>query len=370
MKTGKRFIFTLLITVLVVAALAAFYLLAQNGKNPAEADIPPPERPPIKVEVVKLAPRDIADRALLSGDLKPWKDVRLASDLAGIIEEVLVTEGERVKAGQPLFRIDVRTMQARLEQARAQLTLARRTHERYQRLAQTGAISKDRWDKVVADLETAQAAYEMALVELQRGTVKAPMDGVVNAVPVELGEFVARGAHLADLVQVDRLKAEVAIPERYVGDISRGSSVTLRVDPYPDRAFRGKIIHVSLVADERTRTFLSKIEVNNRKGLLKPGMIVKAEIIRAYVKEAVVVPLSALAEKEGNKIAYIVKDQRAVLRPVRLGIIEGPSAQVLDGLQFGDRLVVAGQRMLAPDARVQIEKESRASEAQEPLSGL
>ncbi|MBW2147353.1 MAG: efflux RND transporter periplasmic adaptor subunit [Deltaproteobacteria bacterium] len=370
MKAKRRLVFTSLITVLVILALIAFYLMAHNGKRPAEADIPPLERPPIKVKVMTLSPDEIAERYLLSGDLKPWKNVRLASDVAGIIEEVLVTEGKRVKKGMPLFRIDVRAMKARLEQARAELTLARRTYERYRPLAESGAISKNQWDKAVADLESSQAAYKMAQIELNRGTVKAPMDGIINSVPVELGEFVHRGDHLADLVQVDRLKAEVAIPERYVAGIRPGTRVTLRVDPYPDKTFIGTITHVSLVADEKTRTFLSKVRVDNKKGLLKSGMIVKAEIVRARVEKAVVVPLSALIDKGGSKIAYIVKDKRAVLRPVTLGIIEGASAQVVDGLYFGDRLVVAGQYMLAPDAPVQIENEQRNNGEKEPPSGV
>src|SRR5690606_3377865 len=249
----------------------------------------------INVEVVEVAQEPFREEIRLTGVARANRDVEIAAEESGVVREVLVEKGSRVREGQPILRIDDRVLRAQVEQARAQAELAEQTWQRRKRLWE-----EDRVGSELAYLEARFAAEQAAAnlealqTRLERTTIHAPFAGILEDRRVEVGTMVSPGQIVARVVELGTVKVAAGVPERYAPDVKAGGEVAVRFDVLSGQSFSGSIDYVGATVNPQNRTFPIEVEMENPQGLIKPEMVASVVVERRTLSEAVVVPQDAL----------------------------------------------------------------------------
>ena len=308
------------------------------------------------VKVLALKAQVVEDALYVTGSLEAWDDRTIGAEVGGALEWRGVEEGDSVKAGQELLRVDTDAIRAQVDEITAQEKWARQEFERAKSLSTRGAMGERDKQQAEAQLDIASAGLRARTVMLEKSVVKAPMDGIVDTVYSKKGEFVEAGRPLIRIVQTDRMKAMIGIPERDISYFKVGDVVRLRVAASDDQEFTGTIHRIATSADLVTRTFQTEVEVPNADGLLKPGMILRATLVRKAYPDSLLVPIFSIISLENQRLAFVEKDGIVEARPIEIGVLVGSSVQVTKGLAPGDHLIVVGQRDLQPGITVNVKE--------------
>ena len=335
--------FTILAFLALGLGIMTFYLHDTKASTGDDNPIKAPMEQAVKVGVKTIEPESIKDVLVLPGETKASQDVVLSAEQGGLVEWVGPKEGDRVEKGDLLVRIEVETLKTEYENAMAAYHLADKQYERRSNLFKERIIPREELDQSRTDRSMKQGAARAAKIRYLKGFVRAPISGMVNRVHVDPGEFVGEGAPVVELVNTDRVEVEVSMPELDVKYFRPGQKAMVTVDAYADQQFLGDIEFVAFKADGLTKTFRVKILLDNSAGLIRPGMMVRAYMLRRVVPDALAVPLFALLDKGGERVLFVAENGRAQSRMVRLGIIDNDRVQILEGLQPGDQLIVTGQ---------------------------
>ena len=310
----------------------------------------------VNVEIVTA--QDLKERFSLPASLHAWEDLTLAAEIAGPVDWVGPHEGETLTAGQKILTIDSVSQKANLERDRVDAKVKQKAMERLASLVAENLVSRQEYENSVTAYEASKQQLELAQIALQKSIVSAPLGGVLDARLVERGEYVKAGDPVAVVVQVDRLKALVNVPEKDVRYFHVGEAVSVvqaQIDTGEEIRRAGKLIHLAYKADQLTRTYLSKIEIENHDRQLRPGMIVRIEALRREIKGAIAIPLYAIVDHDGRKVVYVEEQGKAMLRPIKIDRVLGAQAIILDGLKLGERLIVKGHQLLTDGAKVKVE---------------
>lgn len=344
---------------LVKAGLLVFLAIAwMNGCSRTESSAQPEnirnQQRQVLVSIVAVEPSPMKDIMVLPGETEAWQDVVVGAETGGRVEWVGPQDGDLVKQGDLIARIDVSALKAALDKAEAALKLAEDLYERRVKLFERKIINQEELDRALAEQALATANFKQARVEYERGFTKAPISGRVNHLFVKEGEFVDRGKPLAELVNIDKVKVNVNVPELDVRFLKTGQKAAVRVDAFPNRELVGVIDFVAYKADAATKTFLGKVLIENLGHDIRPGMIARVAFLRRLIPDALSAPLFALIDKGGERIVFLEKDGVAHARTVSIGIIEGDRVQITKGLEPGDRLIVTGQREVEEGMKVHV----------------
>lgn len=313
----------------------------------------------INVEVRTLAVEDFSERIRLAGTVAANRDVVVSAEESGVVREILTEEGAAVSEGQALLRIDDTILQAQVQEAEARAALARETWERRRRLFEDDGVGSElAYLEARYQSEQADASLATLRERLARTTVRAPISGIFDSREPEIGTMLSPGAPVGRIVQVDPVKVTGGVPERYAGDVRRGSSATVTFDVFPDEVYTGSIGYVGATVNPASRTFEAELVLSNPGGVIKPEMVANIDINRRTIPEAIVVPQEALVRVEDGFVAFVVVEQGgqtvAEVRPVTVATSQRNQAVIQDGLSGGDRLIVVGQTQVANGDRVQV----------------
>ncbi len=313
----------------------------------------------INVEVQELRTTSFTETARLSGTVQAERDVRVAAEEGGVIRELPVSQGAFVQAGDPLARIDDRTLQAQVREARARTDLARETWQRRQRLYEEDGVGSElAYLEARYQAEQTEAGLDALLERLDRTVVRAPVSGIVEERLVEEGAMVSPGTPVARVVQVNPVKVTGGVPERFAAEISTGSRARVTFDVLPDEEFEGPLTYVGATVNPSNRTFPVELRIPNRDNLIKPEMVANLEIIRRVRDEVVVIPQEAVVRVEEGFVAFVAVErdgnEYAEVRRLTLSGSQRNRVVVEEGLSAGDRLIVAGQSQVANGDRIQI----------------
>ena len=310
------------------------------------------------VNVQLVSAQDLKEHFTMPASLHAWEDLTLAAEIAGPVDWVGPHEGETLKAGQKIMTIDSVSQKANLERDRVDAKVKQKAMERLASLVAENLVSRQEYDNSVTAYEASKQNLKLAQIALQKSSVSAPLAGVLDARLVERGEYVKAGDPVAVVVQVDRLKALVDVPEKDVRYVHAGEEVSViqaQIDTGEEVRRAGKLIHLAYKADPLTRTYLGKIEIDNRDRQLRPGMIVRIEALRREIKDAIAIPLYAIVDHDGRKVVFVEVQGKAILRSVKIDRILGDQAIILDGLSLNEHLIVKGHQLLADGVKVKVE---------------
>jgi membrane fusion protein (multidrug efflux system) len=306
----------------------------------------------VPVVATEAVERSVAETIALVGNMEANEVVEVKTEVDGTIEAITFEEGQPVEASTPLIQIDATRLKAALAQAEANLTLAEATRRRYEGLVEAGAVARQELDQALATFEANQAAAEAAREQLEDATVVAPFQGMVSARRVSLGQYVAVGETITWLIDGDPMKVEFRVPERYLGRVAVDQEVQLRVDAYPDEQFGGRVYFIDPQIDEATRTALIKAMVPNDDGRLRRGMFTEVTLTIGTRPNAVVIPETAVIHDADRTIVFVIEQEQAQPRPVRLGQRLPGEVEVVEGVAAGEVVVTEGTQKLRPGAKV------------------
>ena len=340
--------------------LAGLLVLAACSETPEPAMEDAPGSLVPEVTVQELTPQTWQTSVSTFGVVEALEVVNVAAELSGTVSAVHINEGDRVKAGDLLLELDPEKREFALEQARQQvqhaqaaLKEARLKLQRRRNLAEQETISKEVLDSAQLAVDLASAAYQQALSsaqlaerELADTRIFSPTDGLVDIRAVEVGEPVQVGASLVTLQAVQGLRVQTWVSEADIARIRAGDPAQVTVSGLAGRVFAATIEWVGVNADPATGNFPVKLILSGETDALRPGMTASAELQGINVPDALLLPESALVDRDRRRVVFVVEDGVAHLREPLLAAGFSNRLQVLAGLEAGDEVVVAGQSLL------------------------
>jgi len=333
------------------SALLALTLLAgcpdkKSEEKKEEAAVP------VEVARVSAGPIDAAYRG--TATLEAEDEATVLAKTAGVIEQILVEEGQRVRAGQALARLETGRLRLEAARAKAEADKAREAFDRNTRIYEKHLISKDLYDQSRFALDAARAAYDLTALTLRESEIRAPIGGMVSARYIKLGNAIQPNSPAFKITQMDMLHAHIYVPERDIHKLAPKQSATLAVDAWPDKTFRGAILRVNPVVDAATGTVKVTVALGSGQHELKPGMFGRVEILYDRRESAVLVPKDAVLTEDAAQSVFVVAAGKARRRPIKVGYSDSANYEVLEGLKAGDEVVTTGQANLKDDARVHV----------------
>jgi len=335
----------LLLALLIMIIALSLAVKKKNARLTAEkAASLSRERPSVNAVLLEITPAVIHDRLNLPGEIEPWTRLEMLAKIRGTVEEVLVIEGQNVREGEVLARIEEADYRIALDAATGNFELARVHRERIKGLFDQDIIPTAELDKVENQLCTTRAAMEDAMLNLSRCSITAPMSGVIRRLDLKKGLMLSVGDPMAELLRIDRVKAVIGIPESDVAAVRGLDSVELTIQALEDRRVTGRKFFLSSSPDNQARLYRLELAVDNPRGEILPGMFLRADIVKKTMEQAVIVPLYAVLTRNDEHFVFVEKNGKAEKRLVTLGIMEQWLAQVTQGLAVGERVIIEGQR--------------------------
>jgi HlyD family secretion protein len=372
----------LLAVVLVVGVIVIANMRAQREKS-------------VKVTVDKVKKQDLTSIISASGEVKPKKNVEISAQVPGRIIKIGVVEGQEVKAGDFLLKLDstqyeaiadrdqnfIRAAGADLIQSEARFLRDKNAYERQQKLFDEDLISKDLLESAKAQFDVsaaqtnairfqikqAEASLKSTVDNLNKTTFNSPIDGVITSLRVEEGEVAIIGTMnnpgtvLLTIADLSVMEVEVEVDETDVIGVGLGQEAKIRVDAFPETVFKGKVTEIGSSALQRTtggvttqesKDFKVVVTLENPSYKLKPGLSASADIIVAEKKQALAVPISALvlrdkpagdeaaaADRKDEEGIFVVENGRVKFAPVSKGITGGMLIEITSGLAEGQDIV-------------------------------
>jgi membrane fusion protein (multidrug efflux system) len=341
--------------VLAIAACMAVALLGGCKKGDGDAQAKEANKGPdaIPVEVAAVARRPISASYSGTAPLEALGESQVVAKTSGVALQVMAEEGQAVRAGQVLVRIDGARPALQVAQAFAQVRKLEANYLRARQLAEQKMVSANDLDQLKYDLENARAAYNLAKLELSYTSVVAPISGVIASRSIKPGNFVQINTPIFRIVDTSRLEATLNVPERDLETLKPGLPVALNVDALPGKVFSGTVDRIAPVVDSGSGTFRVVCAFAGG-GVLQPGMFGRIRIDYDQRANALVIPRTALLDDEDDPAVFVARAGKAARVPVKLGYMDGEWAEVLSGLRAGDQVVTAGKVALREGSAVQV----------------
>ncbi|MDG4874372.1 efflux RND transporter periplasmic adaptor subunit [Mesorhizobium sp. WSM4935] len=370
----RKRLFLLLALLVVLAAVAALKAYGRASTEPATHI--PASAATLTVSVEKVASETVTSSISATGTVAAWQEATLGAEESGLrLTEVLVAEGDHVKAGDVVARLDDSLLKAQLAEQKAAVAQAQATLDsalsaaaRADKLLASNAVSAETAEEKATAVKTgkagvdqAEAAAERLQAQLDRTIIRAPFDGIVSSKPAVTGSIVQAGTELMKIVRDGRLEVAVLVPEKDLAAISAGQAANI-VDA-SGRAFSGSVSQVAETVNATTRLATVYVAVGEGSGL-KPGMFARVTIDTAASRQLTVAEM-ALVWHDGKPAVFVVDGQGKVsAHPVATGARQNGRVAIESGLSEGDHVVVAGAGFLNDGNLVRVAAdETKAADA-------
>ena len=381
---------------LLCASLACLALVSVSCSKTSGKAVENGSPRPVSVRAIPVELKQIRRNVESVGSLFPLDEVTVSSEVEGRVEQVLVDVGDHVSAGQTIVKVVQTELQLTLDQQRASLQQARArlglsengddikdvrnapevkkaaadvadAEQKYLRaktLYEQGLSPKQNFDEAESRYNAAKAAYDLsvqtvenlraALAQSKAATslaqkkvgdsnIRAPFAGQVKERTVTQGQYLKVQTPVMVIVNVDPMRVRLRVPEKMAGWVKTGQEVSVTVEAYPDRTFKGKITRINPSVDQQTRAFEVEALIDNRESLLKPGFFVKATIPSNYVVDALFVPEEALLYVYGVYKVFVIDGNTVKEREVKIGEHSGDGVEIVEGLTQGERIAIANK---------------------------
>jgi len=283
------------------------------------------------------------------GSLRANERILLRPEQSGRIDAILFEEGQQVKAGTPLFRLDAAIYQAELKEARARVHLSEIAYKRAASLLKKKVGSEQERDSALAQLQVDQAREALARTRLDKMRVVAPFTAQVGLRLVSPGDYVTAGQDLVELADLSSMKVDFRVPELYLSSIKSGQTLKVELDAFPGRIFDGKVYAIAPGADSRAHNIELRARINNDDGQLRPGLFAQIRLQLASNANSILIPEQAIIPNNGGFFVQRVAEGNVIeMVPVTLGQRRPGEVQVSKGLNAGDVIITAGQLKLRP----------------------
>jgi membrane fusion protein (multidrug efflux system) len=324
---------------------------SDDGKDKDKDEDKKKEPPPVPVEVAAAGIRGISSYYVTTATLEPEKKVDILAKISGEVARVLVEEGERVKTGDVLCRLDDEEQKVALEEARINRDMRKREMERFESMHAQDLISDKEYGDMKYQYDVAQNQYESALLRYRYTQIRAPFDGIVTERVVDPGENVAVGARLYVVADTEPLLLEMYLPETEIKTIATGQVVHINPDVDPDSNFQGRIVRIAPEVDQRTGTV--KVTAETHGGGI-PGSFVRVRIVTDTRPATLTVPRRSVVSDAGERFVFVAEADTVRQVEVGVGYEDEAFAEILSGIAEGDTVVTAGVGGIRTGTKVKV----------------
>lgn len=368
---AKRMFLMLAVVAVVVASLG--YFKTQQFKAAAQGHAFQP--PPTAVTTVVVKQTTWPTTLSVVGTMEAVHGVTVSADLPGTVTKINFDSGRAVQEGEVLVELDTRQERAQLAANEAQHDLAKINYARYNQLVNEGVISRQDYDKAMAEQKQTEANVAEIRATIERKTIRAPFSGVLGIRQVNLGQYLSAGSPIVSLQSLNPIYVNFNVPQQVLSQVRIGETVRLTTDNLAGLAFNGRVNALNSVVDETTRNIQIQATVSNPGGKLRPGMFTQVEVGVGANRTLVPLPASAINYAPFGNSVFIVSELKGpdgkAYRGVRQQFVKvegarGDQVGVVSGLNEGEEVVTSGVFKLRNGAAVAVNNKVQPANSPTP----
>lgn len=287
------------------------------------------------------------------GSILPFESTDIQPEISGRIVQLNIQEGAQVAQGALLAKLYDGDLQAQLRKLEVQLEIAQKTEMRQAELLKIQGISQQDYDLSLLQVKSLLADIEIIREDIRKTEIRAPFSGRLGLKKVSPGAYVSPSSVLTTINQVNNLKLQFSVPERYSPELRNGMEVNFRVDG-SDKMFTASVMATESSVDESTRSLAVRALVKDKDPALIPGAFAKVRLTLSKSNEAIMVPNSAIIPVGRTKQLFVYEGGKAMVREVVTGVRDSTNIQVLSGLRPGDTIITSAVLYLRPGMDISI----------------
>jgi membrane fusion protein (multidrug efflux system) len=307
----------------------------------------------LPVDVVVMQYSSVTDRIFSSGTVEANERIDLRAEVTGIVEAIYLTEGSRVQEGDLLLKINDSELQAQKSRAEYRYNLAAQQEERQRRLLEKGGVSQEDYDATLNQVNVFRSEMQLIDAQLEKTEIRAPFSGRIGLKYVSKGQFIGPDQPIASLQELDRVKIDFSVPERYAGRVQTGDLMRFDVQGI-DSTFVGEVYAIEPRINTDTRTLSLRAISDNPEFLLYPGAFANIELVLEEIEETLMVPTISLIPGLNSQKVYVAVDGMVEERIVKTGIRTSEKVQILEGLNPGDQVLTTGLLQARPGLAIRV----------------
>ena len=340
-----------LLSILLAAGFLFTSCKSDKEKNPAAPASAPRRNAPLQVEGVVVRTQNLAENLEVPGTLQSFEETEIRPEISGRLVRLNITEGGVVSKGDLLAKLFDEDLQAQLKKLQVQLEIAQKTLERQRELLKIQGISQQEVDLSELQVNNIKADMELVRVNISKTEIRAPYGGRLGLRNVSLGAYVTPTMLLATLRQVNQLKLDFTVPEKYGELFRKGKTVSFTVAG-PKKTFTATVLATEAAVEATTRTLKVRATVAGNDPALLPGAFAKVQLTIGGNDQSIIVPTRAVIPQARNKQVIVFKNGSPDYRIVETGIRDENYVQIEEGLEEGDTVLVTGLLAIRPDSKL------------------
>jgi membrane fusion protein, multidrug efflux system len=343
----KKFIGQPAILFLLITATVFISCKAKDTK----ADAKPAAKPPVKVDVFVVQPKNISEQIELPGSLAPFEETAVQTEVPGRVVRIGFAEGAAVAKGSLLIKLDDADLQAQLKKIQVQLAIAKKTEERQNELLKINGISQQDYDLSLLNVNNLQADINILKTSIDKTAIRAPFSGRAGLRNISMGAYITSQTVITTIRETGRLKLIFTVPERYGTAIHSGSQIHFTIDggkqPYP-----AQVIATENNIEEATRSLKVKASVIMQAPELIAGSFAKVLLKLRDNSMVLMIPTQSIIPQAKSKKVMAVRNGLASLETVTTGLRDSSMVEITSGLKTGDTVLTTGLMNVKPGSAV------------------
>lgn len=343
MKNLSKFVVVAIVLAVLLAGLFGWRMSQIRQQQNAMSQPPPPAQ--VETTTVKADSWERTQSAI--GSLRAINGVRVANEIAGVVESIEFESGQMVEAGALLLALNTNTDEAALDTLQAEQRLAEQQFKRFADLVKQRAASQADFDEAKANLDAAQARVHEQQAVLDKKRIRAPFSGVIGLRLVDLGQFLEVGTPIVQISMLDPIYVDFTIAERYLPQVTVGNRVEVTVAAYPQRVFAGEVLALETSVNSESRTMQIRAALANPNRELHPGMFANVISYQGASEPVLTLPRTAISYNTYGDFVFVIKagsggQQTVERRTVTTGGVRAGQVSILSGVEAGEQVVATG----------------------------
>ncbi|MBC7425715.1 MAG: efflux RND transporter periplasmic adaptor subunit [Bacteroidia bacterium] len=355
-------------TIIIIAVIIGALLLVKHfffpvpdegasGKGPSNA-VGKDGKPPVQtalVSVFVVKAQSLDNNLFATGTIMPNETVELRPEISGKVTAIYFKEGQAVTKGQVLLKLNDADLQAQLMKINAEIKLSEEKLGRYKQLLTAQGVSREEYDMASTEVQSLKADAEVLKVQIDRAKITAPFNGMVGLRNVSEGSYITPQIIVAVVQQLNPVKIDFSVPERYASMIKNGSKITFSIEG-SDKKYEGIVYAFEPGIDAATRTLKIRARAANTGNAIVSGAFAKVELVLAKNENALMVPTQSIVPVLKGQQVYISRGGKAVAVPVQTVLRNETMVQIVSGIQAGDTIITTGIMGIRPGMPLKIMK--------------
>lgn len=339
--------------ILLIVSLATFLYCKAKKDNPSAVSGGPPPQPALSVEAMVAINQNLSANIEIPGTILAFENTEIHPEVSGRLVKLNVNEGTHVNQGYLLAKLYDGDLQAQMRKIDVQLSIAEQTEKRQAELLKIQGISQQEYDLSLLQVQSLKADKDIVSESIRKTEIRAPFSGKLGLKNVSPGAYITPSTIITSISQVNKLKIQFNVPERYGPQIKEGLPISFTVDGSP-KSYTAHIIATEIEIDEDTRSLAVRAMINQQDKWLIPGTFAKVRIVLGENNSALLIPNNSILPLGRKKQIYLYKGGKAMPVDITTGVRDSTNIQVVSGLNLGDTVITTGILFLRPGIDVKI----------------